>query len=35
MVSTLKNMIWGPAKQGGGGGGLHGDSDEKEKKGQQ
>ena len=34
MVSTLKNMIWGPAKQGGGGGGLNGDSDEEEKKGQ-
>ena len=34
MVSTLKNMIWGPAKQGGGSGGLNGESDEEEKKGQ-
>ena len=34
MVSTLKNMIWGPARQGGGTGGPNGESDEEEKKGQ-
>ena len=35
MVSSLKNMIWGPAKQtgGGGDGGGNGDSEEEEKKG--